>query len=412
MWAVIGLAAVTLAASPDDSLERTSVDLRRTVWTDDTTSMHEGEGAVGVVALMDSDAMLTGHLTAGRLQIGAVLPLSRVTDGLGYATGDVRFTLARDPRSGLGLALGGRAWRPAGRELQGGGQEATVITELPIGPLAVLANGGVRHELGWTPVGRLGLVTPSDAKVGGAAEVALGGLVPEAMGSVWVRLGSLIGVRVGVASPLPGTVDGLRGMASIAMIPKNKKDLDADGITDRHDTCPWEAEDLDGYEDGDGCPDPVRLIVRAVDTHGREIRGAEWAADESWGHAPGGTLLNPGPVAVRAWAPRYEASTVVTDGQGGGTRTVEVVLMRQVGDIAVSAENLAGQTVEASWHVLRAPPSAADEPGELSVPGWYDIEVRAPGHVATIETVRVFRSGTTRLDVTLEEESTILVAIR
>jgi outer membrane protein OmpA-like peptidoglycan-associated protein len=32
-------------------------------------------------------------------------------------------------------------------------------------------------------------------------------------------------------------------------------DTDADGIMDKHDECPREAEDYDGYEDGDGCPD-------------------------------------------------------------------------------------------------------------------------------------------------------------
>jgi len=33
-------------------------------------------------------------------------------------------------------------------------------------------------------------------------------------------------------------------------------DNDADGVADLHDRCPDAAEDLDGYEDGDGCPDP------------------------------------------------------------------------------------------------------------------------------------------------------------
>ncbi len=33
------------------------------------------------------------------------------------------------------------------------------------------------------------------------------------------------------------------------------RDGDGDGIIDRHDYCPYTAEDLDGYEDQDGCPD-------------------------------------------------------------------------------------------------------------------------------------------------------------
>jgi hypothetical protein len=33
-------------------------------------------------------------------------------------------------------------------------------------------------------------------------------------------------------------------------------DRDRDGLADAYDVCPCEAEDVDGFEDGDGCPDP------------------------------------------------------------------------------------------------------------------------------------------------------------
>jgi outer membrane protein OmpA-like peptidoglycan-associated protein/opacity protein-like surface antigen len=33
-------------------------------------------------------------------------------------------------------------------------------------------------------------------------------------------------------------------------------DFDNDGINDKYDSCPREAEDMDGFEDDDGCPDP------------------------------------------------------------------------------------------------------------------------------------------------------------
>jgi outer membrane protein OmpA-like peptidoglycan-associated protein len=38
-------------------------------------------------------------------------------------------------------------------------------------------------------------------------------------------------------------------------IPAAPKDLDGDGITGDNDQCPDQAEDMDGYEDTDGCPD-------------------------------------------------------------------------------------------------------------------------------------------------------------
>jgi outer membrane protein OmpA-like peptidoglycan-associated protein len=38
-------------------------------------------------------------------------------------------------------------------------------------------------------------------------------------------------------------------------LPGKASDLDGDGIADRDDACPERAEDTDGYEDNDGCPD-------------------------------------------------------------------------------------------------------------------------------------------------------------
>src|SRR6185369_1407172 len=35
-----------------------------------------------------------------------------------------------------------------------------------------------------------------------------------------------------------------------------KSDQDGDGISDEKDQCPAAAEDLDGFQDSDGCPDP------------------------------------------------------------------------------------------------------------------------------------------------------------
>ena len=57
-----------------------------------------------------------------------------------------------------------------------------------------------------------------------------------------------------------GLLDGYaqpawRAFINIAFHPK-ASDSDGDGIFDEKDGCPSEAEDLDGFEDQDGCPDP------------------------------------------------------------------------------------------------------------------------------------------------------------
>jgi hypothetical protein len=70
-------------------------------------------------------------------------------------------------------------------------------------------------------------------------------------------LNSPISVMVGVGA---GIIQGIgvpkiRGLAGL-MYTAESRDRDGDGIPDNQDQCPTEAEDKDGFEDQDGCPDP------------------------------------------------------------------------------------------------------------------------------------------------------------
>ncbi len=67
---------------------------------------------------------------------------------------------------------------------------------------------------------------------GGGVGVTNGIAVPDARG--------LVGVRYSVGVPGRG----------------GERDDDTDGIADKADRCPTEAEDMDGFEDDDGCPEP------------------------------------------------------------------------------------------------------------------------------------------------------------
>lgn len=51
------------------------------------------------------------------------------------------------------------------------------------------------------------------------------------------------------------TAPTVRGILGLAYWPRGLDD-DGDGIVDAQDRCPNEPEDRDGFEDGDGCPDP------------------------------------------------------------------------------------------------------------------------------------------------------------
>jgi hypothetical protein len=61
-------------------------------------------------------------------------------------------------------------------------------------------------------------------------------------------MGAGFGLNQGIGSP------SARGFAGLGWAP-DPRDRDNDGIPDRIDRCPDEAEDRDGYQDSDGCPD-------------------------------------------------------------------------------------------------------------------------------------------------------------
>jgi outer membrane protein OmpA-like peptidoglycan-associated protein len=62
-------------------------------------------------------------------------------------------------------------------------------------------------------------------------------------------LGGGLGLIDGIGSP------ALRAFAGIAFV-NEVADQDGDGIADDKDQCPTAAEDFDGFQDADGCPDP------------------------------------------------------------------------------------------------------------------------------------------------------------
>ncbi len=65
-----------------------------------------------------------------------------------------------------------------------------------------------------------------------------------------LRLGTGGGLTRGVGSP------SFRLFASVQYYERDWPDSDGDGIVDPRDACPREAEDMDGWRDGDGCPEP------------------------------------------------------------------------------------------------------------------------------------------------------------
>ena len=78
------------------------------------------------------------------------------------------------------------------------------------------------------------------------------------VGAQLTPLGSAISFYLGAgAGVVRGTgVPDVRGLFGVQFVQEGSDDDDQDGISNGDDKCPTEAEDKDGYQDDDGCPEP------------------------------------------------------------------------------------------------------------------------------------------------------------
>lgn len=118
-----------------------------------------------------------------------------------------------------------------------GGAAYDLRLEAPL-PLTLLAEVTTTTEAG----------APFDSGGQGGSELFAGART-HLMRKVVVTAGAAGGLNQAVGVPR------WRALVSLAYAP-SEQDRDDDGIIDDHDPCPFDAEDRDGYEDDDGCPDP------------------------------------------------------------------------------------------------------------------------------------------------------------
>jgi OmpA-OmpF porin, OOP family len=133
---------------------------------------------------------------------------------------------------------------------------ATASDSIVVGDQILYGGGGVyrlgeKVEAMGELFGRLGAADPrvldaSPAELDVAVRVEPS---PRSATGLFLTAGGGAGVHKGIGSPQ------VRGFFGISWSP-DFTDTDHDGIYDRFDHCPEQAEDRDGFEDEDGCPDP------------------------------------------------------------------------------------------------------------------------------------------------------------
>jgi OOP family OmpA-OmpF porin len=173
-------------------------------------------------------------------------PTSYLSDG--NATGELRLLselslVAVTVRATAGVKVRGRETSYAG---QGFGHELPWGAALVVRPQA----------FGWDDRGRWSWSLETHGAVAVTPSFAAAAASPAVIGAVARYTPSEFSVLAGVEAPLSSAVGvpSVRGVLGLGWAPRFY-DADSDGIEDAKDECAELAEDRDGFQDGDGCPD-------------------------------------------------------------------------------------------------------------------------------------------------------------
>ncbi len=236
------------------------VSLPSAIYQDGTDLSDRLSGAASLPTSALGDVALSAKailLPAGDLGGFALGALGKVT----LPTGDPTSYLSEDSATGelrllseLGLvALTLRATvgvKVRGSEISYG--ERGFGHELPWGAAVVLRP----QALGWDKTGRFSWSIETHGAVGLTPSFAASAASPAAIGAVVRYTPGEVSLLAGVEAPLNSAVGvpSVRGVLGIGWAPRFL-DADGDGIEDDKDECAELAEDRDGFQDSDGCPD-------------------------------------------------------------------------------------------------------------------------------------------------------------
>lgn len=254
LWIIAVAAAQSEAAIPRPAVESASLltveDARaHTGWG--LSARAYGLGDPLTPSLSGAHLSLAGGYGPGRLGLDAPIDAG----GLGA------------PRlSGRLIAPWGIAERP-GLGLWG----AVILSEDAVGELGLLTDAQLGLVTGALTLGlRGGGVGPEGfGRVGASVAVfealdvsaevhldapGLSALSWSAVGAARAQLGPWASLRLGVGWRPED--DALSAILGLSLSARSAADGDRDGVKDERDACPRRAEDEDGFEDDDGCPDP------------------------------------------------------------------------------------------------------------------------------------------------------------
>ncbi len=305
------------------------------------------------------------------------------------------------------------------------------IVDRRIGPVLVTGNLGHRfvpqaalgpYTWGSASYGRLGagwFVTEAagvSLDLGASIVWSIDGSEPtghpaEGILGAFGRVNDQFVVRGGAGTGLSGGVGApdLRVVASFGWEPVEVRDQDGDGIVDKADACPERPEDIDGFRDTDGCPDPTQRVEVRVRNHlGELVPGAGLSLQTEDGRKEGGSELvlqmHAGTYDVLGYAERYDESNVSFTVIEGKDTIVEVDLEPLFGEVRAVVRDQDGRYLTGVLEVDgESPVRVSNGVGRVeAMTGTRAAVVRVDGYKTVTVPVEVRAGQRSQVDVVLE----------
>lgn len=494
---------------------RIPIDATRTMWADDSTLAPDGyvSGRMSLNYMRsplgywpdDSNDYtnivrdvahlnLIGAYTFSRFRVGLDLPVNLLTTsdvadsvtGLGDVAMDVKGAILQQDADGLGVAVSTRAILPtattsdnAALGSPGVAVEFGGIVDKDIGKLRLAFNLGTRFQprtalengivddqmysrvgggyaltenagLSLDLAGHLNFVdlavatAPLEAMLGGYGRINDGfilrggvsrGITP-AIGSPLFRGVVLLAWEPSYARGMHRDMDmDMDGIGDTAdTCPEQPEDMDGfedldgcpdldndgDGLSDVDDACPNEAEDVDGHRDDDGCVDPETLVrIRVTDLEDNPIVVRVLITGETFDGELGKSMevaLNPGSYLLGGGAAGYSSLYVPLE-VPEQTEPFEARFIMEkedvLGTVTINVTNPDGAPVVATWQFEGQAERDVGESREVSqAPGDYNVFVRAKGYGAMSTSVKVVADKETLLKVMLQPSRVVMTAAK
>ncbi len=464
IWAFVSLA---LAQQVPDRFNgqvlRPSIDADKTLWTEQSATAPDGyatfrvftQYANGVVRdrsgavterLVDDlvEFDLLGAWNWRGLRLGAHVPVFALASGDDFATqpglGDIAFdvkaTLLDQKKNPVGAAVVARLLLPtASVEVPLGstglGTEIFAVVDRDIDQFTIVGNLGIRDipraaigDVVWNDqiFGRLAGALSRD-RFGGSLELAAqtnfsGGVNPSGIAAEAMLAGHFAvtdrwTIRGGVSTGLSGSPGSplFRGLVGVSYEPDPSPDDDKDGLVDREDGCPKDAEDPDGYEDYDGCPDPSYSVqVLVTDPDGEPLDALVVLDGVESHHLELGdrvATVHPGLYRLIAKVDGYDSYVAEVDVPAVQGHEIKVEVAPRQGQLRVWAVDVTGNRVPARFTIdgLDAQPTGG-EPVTVRT-GEHALVVTADGYRASPMSVTVGHGQTRAVSVVLERLSEV-----